>query len=128
MKTIKTITKGYINFSEDVENNTFSVIKKGFSKTIRWAAEITNYESAKIFKRNYFDFEDLEIEVKKLRVGYIIELRDQTKISSKYSNQYSSFILIYTIGMEEIELESFETVSKAYRAKQNWVNSPNELK
>lgn len=113
----KQIENGYINFSIEVESNMKSVVKSGFGKTISWAAMIINYKTAKEFKREYFDFEDFEIEVNKINVGDVLNLRNEVKVSHKYSNQCDIYVLILEIENENVEMEYFDTVASAIKAQ-----------
>ncbi|RBN50178.1 hypothetical protein [Flavobacterium psychrolimnae] len=111
------ILRGYLNFSEEVCNNTYKVIKNGFGKNISWAATINDYKTLKDFKRNYFDFTEYEVEVNNFNIGEVINLRDENIISNKYSWQYDEYFLIVNIDENTIILENYPTVATAIKAQ-----------
>ncbi len=117
----KNYQNGFMNFEEEADNNTFLEIKKGYSKNARWASLITEYVTAKDFRRTFFDFDcDYEIEVKKLDVGDVFEIRDQTKKSNKYCYVFSQIYYVADITDEYVELIEFDTITKAIKyQKQN---------
>lgn len=117
IKIKKMIINGYADFSKEVQNETKMVYKKGTTKTCTWAATITTYVTAKQFNRVFFDFPDNELEIKPLKKGNVINLRNERKIDNKYSSMFDQYFLIIDIDANEITLEIYPTVAKAVKAQ-----------
>lgn len=115
------IELGFINFKDEVENNTHMVRKK-INKDKSWGATVIGYISSTDIPRSFFDFTDYEVEVAKINVGDIINLRDEIKKSNNYIDQYDEFYLITNINDTVVSLENY-TVARAYKAQIKMKNS-----
>lgn len=118
MKIKKMIKNGYSDFSKEVQNET-KVVYKGKTSTGIWAAKITTYVTTKKFNRVFIYFINNELEIKSLKIGDVINLRNERKLNNKYSAMYDQYFLIIDIDANEISLENYPTVAKAVRAQKN---------
>lgn len=113
----KMITNGYANFSNEVKNGEKVVYKKGRTKIDAWAAIITNYVTAQQFNRKFLDFIDDELEINLVKVGDVVNLRNEKKLDNTYSVMYDQYFLILDIDAKEITLEKYPSVAKAIKAQ-----------
>lgn len=114
----KMITNGYADFSKEVKYGT-KVVYKGKTLNGIWAAKITNYVTNKKFHRVFVCFKNNELEIKPLKKGDVINLRNETKLNNNYSAIYEQYFLIIDINSNTITYENYPTVAKAIRAQKN---------
>jgi hypothetical protein len=113
----KKIKNGYINFFDEVVNNTKERIRDGYGHTESWGATISVYDTLKYIERTYFDFLNYEMDVTNVRKGNVLNIRNEIKICDVYSFVCDEFYLIISISNNEIIMENYETIAKAVRAQ-----------
>ncbi len=115
----KKIINEYINFSDDVKNNTEEVIRNGYGQNTSWGAIIEVYDTLKYIERIYFDFKDNNINVKEIKIGNVLNIRKEIMISYEYSLVCDQFYLITKINNNEIILENHPSVAKTVKAQRS---------
>lgn len=113
----KKIKNGYINFFDEVNNNSMERIRNGYGNTESWGATISVYDTLKYIERKYFDFLNYEMNVTNVKKGNVLNIRNEIKICDVYSFVCDEFFLIISISNNEIIMENYETIAKAVRAQ-----------
>jgi hypothetical protein len=113
----KKIKNGYINFFDEVKNNTKERIRNGYGHTESWGATISVYDTLKYIERTYFDFLNYKIDLTNVKKGNVLNIRNEIKICHLYSFVCDEFYLIISIDNNEIIMENYETIAKAVRAQ-----------
>jgi len=113
------IDRGYASLAEEIEENIALV--QAFPHKCCWCAIVTNYVTAKDYKRNYFDLDaDYQFDVDKLNINDLIEIKHQRKKSNKYSYVYHVYAVVTKKDDNELQLDIYSTVAQAVKAqKQN---------
>ncbi|MCF6140486.1 hypothetical protein L1S34_04235 [Flavobacterium sp. K77] len=108
----KKIKNGYINFVDEVKNNTKVRIREAYGKTSSWGATISVYDTLKYIERAYFKFLNYEMDVENVRKGNVLNIRNEVKICDVYSFVCDEFYLITSITSNEIILENMRQLQK----------------
>ena len=116
--TVK-IDSGYACLSEEIEENIELV--QAFPHTCCWCAIVTNYVTAKDYKRNYFDLDDdYQFDIDNVNINDVVEIKRQRKKSNKYSYVYHVYAVVKKIADDELQLDVYTTIAQAIKAqKQN---------
>jgi hypothetical protein len=120
----KRITQDYIDFSVEA-SHMFDYRGSAHKDPKRrtWSAIVENYKTLKIYERKFFDFKGLKVEVNKLYVGAILNLRHTEYITQGTSLRYDGYFLVTAIDDQEVILDEYRSMAPAGRA-QRQINKP----
>lgn len=113
----KKIKNGYINFVDEVKNNSKVRIRDTYGKTSSWGATISVYDTLKYIERAYFKFLNYEMDIENVKKGNVLNIRNEVKICDVHSFVFDEFYLITSITSNTIIMEKYETIAKAVRAQ-----------
>lgn len=119
MKIVKIITGGYVSFKVEVSQFEYEEGPFVDPKKRTWAATIKDYISLIDYKRSFFPFTNLEIEVNKLSVGDVINLRNNKFFDENSCLRCDMYFLITNISSTYVEVQQYDTLVNAIQAQNN---------
>lgn len=111
----KKIKNAYIDFSNDVLENSKLTILYRDPVNKSWGEIIYVYDTLKYIENEYLDFKDYKIDTRKISVGNVLHVRHERVICWDSSFLFNGFYIIISKSDTEIIIEKHETLAKAVR-------------